>query len=98
MLKKSLLGSSATMPDMSDRAEPKYLSDDVAGLVKRQLPVESLIKPKPPTDPSTTGDSTLCIDCGVETQPTNPGATHDYEQYIVTDEVWQAARTHCIGL
>jgi hypothetical protein len=40
---------------------------------------------------SCTGDSTLCVDCKVETQPKNPGATHDYQQFIVADEVWTAA-------
>jgi hypothetical protein len=38
---------------------------------------------------SCTGDSTLCIDCKIETQPKK--AAHNYEQYIVTEEVWQAA-------
>jgi hypothetical protein len=32
---------------------------------------------------------TLCIDCGMQTQPHE--ANHNYEQYIVRDEVWQAA-------
>ena len=32
---------------------------------------------------------TLCIDCGMQTQPRE--ANHNYEQYIVRDEVWQAA-------
>jgi hypothetical protein len=35
--------------------------------------------------------NTLCIDCGMETQPREPNHIGKYEQYIVTDEVWQAA-------
>src|SRR5215467_14635773 len=86
MLKKSsLLGSSAATPDatswMEREGAPVNLGDNVEGL----------IKPKPPSGPKSTGDSTLCIDCRIETQPKDPGATHDYEQFIVRDEVWQAA-------
>ena len=36
-----------------------------------------------------TGTSTACIDCRTETQPNK--AAGNYEQFIVTDEVWQAA-------
>ena len=36
-----------------------------------------------------TGSSTACIDCRTETQPNK--AAGNYEQFIVTDEVWQAA-------
>src|SRR5262249_58279851 len=36
-----------------------------------------------------TGTSTACIDCRTETQPNK--AAGNYEQFIVTDQVWQAA-------
>jgi hypothetical protein len=37
-----------------------------------------------------TGDPTTCVDCGYQTQPRK--AKHNYEQYIVRDSIWRAAR------
>src|SRR5262249_7514631 len=83
MSKKSLMGSSASLPDTTSWSEPKetvlHLGDNVLGV----------IKPGPPTGPMDTGISTACIDCRTETQPNK--AAGNYEQFIVTDEVWQAA-------
>jgi len=83
MSKKSLMGSSASLPDTTSWSEPKetvlHLGDNVLGV----------IKPGPPTGPMNTGTSTACIDCRTETQPNK--AAGNYEQFIVTDEVWQAA-------
>src|SRR5262249_47278878 len=82
MSKKSLMGSSASLPDTTSWSEPKetvlHLGDNVLGV----------IKPGPPTGPMDTGISTACIDCRTETQPNK--AAGNYEQFIVTDEVWQA--------
>jgi hypothetical protein len=83
MLRKSLLGSSAAMPDATSWTERESEGVNLGA-------IEGWVEPKP-TGPSSTGASTLCIDCKIETQPKNPGATHDYQQFIVTDEVWQAA-------
>jgi hypothetical protein len=85
MLKKSLLGSSASPPDTTSWLERKDAPINLGtNVIEREIPWK-------PSGPSDTGDSTRCVDCGVETQPKNPGATHDYEQFVVLDEVWQAA-------
>jgi hypothetical protein len=83
MLKKtSLLGSSAAMPDTTSWAERESAPVKLGSNVEREISWK-------PSGSSCTGDSTLCIDCKIETQPEK--AAHNYEQYIVTEEVWQAA-------
>jgi hypothetical protein len=83
MVKKSLMGSSASLPDAMSWTEredkPINLGTNV---VEREIPWK-------PSGPSSTGDSTLCIDCGFQTQPKK--AEGNYEQFIVCNEVWQAA-------
>ena len=76
------MGSSAALPDTTSWTEREdkgvCLGTNVVGLIEQK-----------PIGPMHTGDSTRCVVCGVETQPNKPEG--NYEQYIVTDEIWRAA-------
>ena len=92
---KTLMGSSAALPDTAWTNSTTSHASQWGDILARQhsVPsylgsgVEGWIKPKLASAACT--GSSLCVDCGIETQPDKP--KDNYEQFIVRDDTWQAA-------